>query len=564
MEVILKEDDRKKIMQANKEVMDQMKLMEVKIDQYEERKAKERTNYSSFAAEVDGHYPTNQDLNNFYYEDESSRGDHPNNRIAHNTHRAKGSRSQSSWHYNVGAEIIKDLKFSPKQGFINSSREAQAKQSHDMSNNQTQINFNNSNQESMDRKFEILFREITQLKDNRAEMKVINSTLADTRRIVFTLKEAIESKLKDYEQILYSSLDIDMKANADLNLLEDSKYNLKSKYSEVKNNKQELMDGIVRTLGINSKNIGSIESSIAKLEKSLGALESKEYQFEMKIRDKQDKIEEQCTEVSKIMQILDQKLKSIEDKVRIVSEVNDRQNKDTKSKCASLEELMITRLDKAEEEIKNEIGKIEESFSKQIQAFKSQIDDKTLKTIKKELEVARQSLLNEVSTVIWEKKKQDMKADYKLQLDNLESKINSKILSDIDLCRNDINAKIVSIKENILKLETSNPNQGGPAVHHQNKTSFNQMPLNAYSMLLNNVSGSSMIPLGQQINNQQQGTGGKLPASSFLSSKKLAKNEIKDFIMENSDDEDDFKSVRNSKLNETSKSKSLFNRFSNM
>ena len=428
---------------------------------------------------------------------------------------------------------------------------------------------NSTIQDSMNRKFNILFREVASIKDSRAELKLMNESLLGTRKMIYTIRENLESKLKEFEQILYSNLDLDMKPT-EINILpkenqaqalsqnqslstSNLRYPTKSKFAEMKSKKEDMMNGIFKSLSINNKSIESIESTIATIEKSMSNLCESLTGFELKTIEKTNSLDLSVTNLTKQGNNIDLRVKQLEEKTKFNTEQIDKITKESRVNIEMLEDKIAVEINKTKESNTREIAVVKEKINESILSTKGNIEEKINKQIAQDIDKIKFVIISEVTGTIWDRNKKEIRGELGVDFNDFEGKVNRKVTAEIDLCKSDLQAKLINIKESLAKLENS-ANANSILNNNQNNQIIAKVP-NFISNAMNQVyNQNNQINTKNNLNRS---------ISTFVSEKKLAKNEIKDFIIEHSDDDDDLISNKNSRVgNETSKTKTLFNRFS--
>ena len=569
-------DKISKIEKANKEINNQIKNIEERLDSISNYNMSGDLNTFENMEndEYDCQIEINKNANNL--SNHSRRFD---NSTAHDNLRCKstGSHSMFSNYKHANSQLMTTGKI---KDYV------------DIKNNK--LNYLTQKDESNNRKFHILFREMANFKSSKPEIKIINDSLLSTRKMIFHMKEVLENKLKEFEQILYSNLDLDidplLNINKEINLLPNEKdinnmrftSNFNSSIAALKTKKQEIFNNLFKSISLNSKEIETIQSKLNCAFKNIEDISTNLNNFQLRIEERVSSTEENINRLFNELSLIEMYCKNNDEKLKNLISLNEKNSKDYKFRLDTLENKFTSNIKNIEENIiKTELGKLEDRLSDYIVKTKNIIEDKFNKQIKRDFDNHKNNILSEVNGSLWERKKNEVKLEISQDILDTESKLNRKFNLDVDNIKNELTSKIVDIKDSLIKLESnaaSNNLLSGNSSNNNNNIQnknispilFNNIDYNYKAAAFQNTNISPIYGINTVSNNMLNSVSSNNSLNnrtkiSYISNKKLAKNEIKDFIVEHSDDnDDDILSNRNSRHeNNTSKSKIIFNRLNN-
>lgn len=338
-------------------------------------------------------------------------------------------------------------------------------------------------------------------------------------------------------------------------------------------------DEIIKNLQVetsnNSVNIKDIIEKIIKLEDYLN-LENKEINNnKVAFREKTETFDNYMKKSEKKIKILENNISTIQEKINKSSEINNESNHNMEVKINSLENKFNEKLRKIEDSNANEMSLAEEKFNETLNNSKIIIEEKMAKSTKKELELLKNTILTEVKDNIWEKKKSEMVKEIDRSISNVENKILKGLDENVDYLKSNLNelekkleTDLNEEKRDIKELEKNLTNLT-KVVERINDPYNNQyvLPINDLTELkLVGYKGSTQNLTKINSNYKKENNKSIVQKSDRKMNEilKLKNEKISDYILEDSEEEDQLVSLTENNLNESIKNKNIFNRFSHI
>lgn len=473
-------------------------------------------------------------------------------------------------------------------------------------NNDSEVNIH-----AINRKFSILFREISEMKESKSQVSIVNNSLLETRKLIFILKDQLEKQLKDFEVLMYSNLELDLNSNEinlipDTNLLsnylnnENQSASISNKLSEVKKRKKEIVENLITTTNSNSNSIQQLKESIAAFKETfLSDNQFVEGSYKQ-LSEKTANLESKSSILEKTSSSLEIKLANLEEKHKKQIEYYEKSNKELLSKILNLEDKLNSKIVKIEENHVNDLSVVEEKLNENVNNSRVNVEEKLTKQTKKELDSLKSNIINEISYSLWDKKKTEINKEVEKSIKETEIKLNNELKDSLNSLQINLDDQIIKVKELLNKLEqdqkTLSSGVESISKNLSNKLKYsnfnNNLLVNNKPMSISNLSNSNLNPnlgvnssrfggetaieqnnpfnysnnkkLGNSISNsiKQYSTHEKdLKIATKISPRKIKKDKIEEYLVSDSEEEDDDIYFNQSKgVNESTRSKKLFNR----
>lgn len=434
---------------------------------------------------------------------------------------------------------------------------------------------------NLENKVNILLSEFAKLKMTESNYNILKEKQDESRKMMYIIKNELEKELKKFELLITSNLEVEIVGNkSNINELNTNKsfFNMTSNidYKKTSNDRNKVLNELAKNIKSNSSSIFNLEADLKK--NSLRSEENNKNLL-LKYEELSNKIislEKSAKHKELLMNESDNRYSNLETRINKYFADKEKVFSRLQTELSNLEFKILNKLNKIEENNTNNTHNISE--------FKAQIND-NIYVSKNEFEMVRSQNLSEL---------ENLKSEIKNEIDSVKAaKDNDNSIAMSNITKEKEKVDKLEEKIQIMEKEINSINNA------LNSTSSNQFynPINPKSYNMNRMNSINTIPNMNNISNFSNNiNSNNLRGSNFLSkkdnffnnsqinpdnnkfnstinnaniSRKFNKtfyhnnnrSKLNEFI-NNDSDEEEFSHKQSKLINESIRSKKIFNRFS--